>query len=173
MRLTIKSTILIPLFILLSQACGVYSFTGTTITAESISINTFYNDASNGPVNLGVTFTDKLRDYFQQNTSLAQVDADGELQMEGSIASYRLTPVAPSAATSDQSRDVANLTRLSITIKVEYVNLENEDFSFNKNFSQFADFNSDLGLAVVEDALIDEIFEQIILDIFNASVANW
>ncbi len=173
MRLTIKSTILIPLFILISQACGVYSFTGTTITAESISINTFYNDASNGPVNLGVTFTDKLRDYFQQNTSLAQVDADGELQMEGSIASYRLTPVAPSAATSDQSRDVANLTRLSITIKVEYVNLENEDFSFNKNFSQFADFNSDLGLAVVEDALIDEIFEQIILDIFNASVANW
>ena len=93
--------------------------------------------------------------------------------MEGSVTSYRLTPVAPSAATSDQSRDVANLTRLTIIVKVEYVNLENEDFSFNKNFSQFADFDSNLGLAAVESALIDEIFEQIILDIFNASVANW
>jgi hypothetical protein len=159
--------------LMISTGCGVYSFTGTTITAESISISTFFNDTSNGPANIAVTFTDQLRDYFQQNTSLAQVDSGGELQMEGSIASYRLTPVAPSAATSDQSRDVASLTRLTITIKVEYVNLENEDFSFSKNFSQFADFNSDLGLEAVENALIDEIFEQIILDIFNASVANW
>ena len=156
-----------------SQACGVYSFTGATITAETITISTFFNDASNGPANLGVTFTDQLRDYFQQNTSLSQINDGGELQMEGSIASYRLTPVAPSAAQSDQERDVASLTRLTIIIKVEYVNLENEDFSFNKNFSQFADFNSDLGITAVESALIDEIYEQIILDIFNASVANW
>jgi len=173
MKLMIKSIKFIPLLLFISPACGVYSFTGTTITAESISISTFFNDASQGPANLGVTFTDQLRDYFQQNTSLAQVDNGGELQMEGSIASYRLTPVAPSAAESDQDRDVANLTRLTITIKVEYVNLENEEFNFNKNFSQFADFNSDIGLAAIESALIDEIFEQIILDIFNASVANW
>ena len=173
MKLMTKSILFIPLLLLISQACGVYSFTGTTITAESISISTFFNDTSQSPANLGVTFTDQIRDYFQQNTSLAQVDNGGELQMEGTISGYRISPVAPSAAQSDQSRDVANLTRLTITIKVEYVNLENEDFNFSKSFSQFADFNSDLGLAVVEDALIDEIFEQIILDIFNASVANW
>ena len=161
------------LFMLVSQACGVYSFTGATITAETITISTFFNDASNGPANLGVTFTDQLRDYFQNNTSLSQINDGGELQMEGSVISYRLTPVAPSAAQSDQERDVANLTRLTITIKVEYVNLENEDFNFNKNFSQFADFNSDLGITAVESTLIDEIYEQIILDIFNASVANW
>jgi len=173
MKLMTKSILFIPLLLLISQACGVYSFTGTTITAESISISTFFNDTSQSPANLGVTFTDQIRDYFQQNTSLAQVDNGGELQMEGTISGYRLSPVAPSAAQSDQSRDVANLTRLTITVKVEYVNLENEDFNFSKSFSQFADFNSDLGLASVEDALIDEIFEQIILDIFNASVANW
>jgi hypothetical protein len=169
----IRSIILLPLLLMITQACGVYSFTGTTITAESITISTFFNDTSQSPANLGVTFTDELRDYFQQNTSLAQVDNGGELQMEGSISGYRISPVAPSAAQSDQSRDVANLTRLTITIKVDYVNLENEDFSFSKNFSQFADFNSDLGLSAVEDALISEIFELIILDIFNASVANW
>ena len=173
MKLMIRSIIFIPLLLMITQACGVYSFTGTTITAESISINTFFNDASQGPANLGVTFTDQLRDYFQQNTSLAQVDSGGELQMEGSVVSYRITPVAPSAANTDQDRDVANLTRLTITIKVDYINLENEEFSFNKSFSQFADFNSEVGLAAVENTLIDEIFEQIILDIFNASVANW
>ncbi|RLD24040.1 MAG: hypothetical protein DRI71_03745 [Bacteroidetes bacterium] len=169
----IRSLFLIPVLLLISQACGVYSFTGANVTAETITITTFFNDASNGPANLGVTFTDQLRDYFQQNTSLAQINDGGELQMEGSVTSYRLTPVAPSAAQSDQERDVASLTRLTITIKVEYVNLENEDFSFNKSFSQFADFNSDLGITAVENALIDEIYEQIILDIFNASVANW
>ncbi|MEN8249464.1 MAG: LptE family protein [Bacteroidota bacterium] len=173
MTLKIK-TILSTIFLLtLLQACGVYSFTGTTITAETISIGTFFNDASNGPANLGVTFTDQLRDYFQSNTSLTQVNDGGELQMEGSIVSYRITPVAPSAAQSDRTRDVANLTRLTITVKVDYVNLENEDFSFTKNFSQFADFDSDLGITAVEGEKIDEIFELIILDIFNASVANW
>ena len=168
-----KSLRIASILLMISQACGVYSFTGTTITAESISISTFFNDATNGPANLGVIFTDQLRDYFQQNTSLAQVRDGGELQMEGNIASYRLTPVAPSAALSDDTRDVANLTRLTISIKVEYINLENEDFNFKKTFSQFADFNSDLGITAVETQLIDEIFEQIILDIFNASVANW
>lgn len=173
MKLMIRGLAIILLVTLAIQSCGVYSFTGTTITAETISISTFFNDASNGPANLGVQFTDQLRDYFQNNTSLAQVTDGGELQMEGSIAGYRLTPVAPSASGSDQSRDVANLTRLTITVKVDYVNLENEDFSFSRNFSQFADFDSDLGLEAVESQLIDEIFELIILDIFNASVANW
>jgi Lipopolysaccharide-assembly len=174
MKLKIRSGVLIPFLLIISQSCGVYSFTGTTITAETISISTFYNDTRNGPANLGVIFTDQLRDYFQNNTSLALLsDGEGELQMEGAVASYRLTPVAPSAARSDQSRDVANLTRLTITVKVDYVNLENEDFNFSKSFSQYADFNSETGLTAIEDGLIQEIFDLIILDIFNASVANW
>lgn len=173
MKLMIRTVLAMALMLATVSSCGVYSFTGTTITAETITISNFFNDASNGPANLGVLFTDRLRDYFQNNTSLSQVASGGELQMEGAIASYRLTPVAPSASSTDQSRDVANLTRLTISIKVDYVNLENEDFSFNKTFSQFADFDADLGLEAVESQLIDEIFELIILDIFNASVANW
>jgi len=172
MKSITKSFWFIPILLALSNSCGVYSFTGTTITAESITISTFFNDANIGPANLGVIFTDQLRDYFQQNTTLAQVD-DGELLMEGNIASYRISPVAPAAAISDQGRDVASLTRLTITVKVDYVNLENQDFSFSKSFSQFADFDSNLGITDVETRLIEEIFEQIILDIFNASVANW
>lgn len=155
-------------------SCGVYSFTGTTITAETISIQTFYNDASNGPANLAVVFTDELRDYYQQNTSLSQVTEEGELQIEGTVTSYRLTPVAPSAAASDADNDQANLTRLTITIKVDYINLDDEEQNFaKKSFSFYADFNNDLGLTAVEDQLIEEIYNQIILDIFNATVANW
>jgi len=169
----IKSFWFIPFLLTISNACGIYSFTGTTTNAESITISRFFSDTSIGPPNLGATFTDQLKDYFQQNTSLVLLDDGGELLMEGSVSSYRLAPVAPSAAQSDQARDVANLTRLTIIVKVEYVNLGNEDFNFSRNFSQYADFDSDLGITAVETELIEEIFEQIILDIFNASVANW
>ena len=157
----------------ISNGCGVYSFTGTTITAETISIEPFYNDASSGPADLAVSFTNQLRDYFQQNTSLAQVTSDGELQMDGSVVSYRLTPVAPSAAADASTRDTADLTRLTIAVKVNYINLENEDFNFSRSFSQYADFENEIGLTAVEGQLIQEIYDQIILDIFNASVANW
>ncbi len=161
-----------PLFI--STSCGVYSLTGTTITAETLSIQTFYNDANNGPANLAITFTDNLRDYYQQNTSLSQVPEGGELQIEGAITGYRLTPVAPSAAANDQINDQANLTRLTITIQVDYINLDDEEQNFTKkSFSFYADFDNDLGLTAVEDQLIQEIYDQIILDIFNGTVANW
>jgi len=158
----------------IGTSCGVYSFTGTTITAETLSIQTFYNDATNGPANLAVTFTDNLRDYYQQNTSLSQVTADGELQIEGSISGYRLAPVAPSAATNSDVNDQANLTRLTITVKVDYINLDDEEQNFaKKTFSFYADFDNDIGLTAIEDQLILEIYDQIILDIFNATVANW
>jgi len=150
-------TILLFIPIAISSSCGVYSLTGTTITAETLSIQTFYNDANNGPANLAVTFTDNLRDYYQQNTSLSQVTNEGELQIEGSVTGYRLTPVAPSAAINDKTNDQANLTRLTITIKVNFINLDDEEQNFTgKSFSFFRDFDNDLGLTA-----------------FNATVANW
>jgi len=162
------------LLIFISTSCGVYSFTGTTITAETISIQTFFNDANNGPANLAILFTDKLRDYYQQNTNLAQVKEAGELQIEGSVTGYRLSPVAPSAAASSNINERANLTRLTITISVDYINLDDEEQNFTKkSFSFFRDFDSDQGLSSVENQLIEEIYEQIILDIFNTTVANW
>lgn len=170
-----KFSWLFALFLVfVSTSCGVYSFTGTTITAKTISIQTFYNDANNGPSNLAVLFTDNLRDYYQQNTSLSLVQDGGELQVEGSVTGYRLTPVAASAAASKQINEQANLTRLTITVKVDYINLDDEEQNFsNKTFSFYSDFDSDQGLTSVENQLIQEIYDQIILDIFNATVANW
>ena len=46
--------------------------------------------------------------------------------------------------------------------------------AFDKNFSFFVNFDSEsTDLASSEDQFVEEIFDQIILDIFNASVANW
>lgn len=161
--------------IALLSGCGVYSFTGVAITAETISIATFYNDAEGGPPDMAQTFTNKLKDYYQSNTNLTLVEEDGELQLEGVVTGYRLSPIAPTAANADLlGGNASALTRLTITVQVTYVNTEDDQFNFeNRSFSFYEDFDSDQNLTAIESQLLDRIFDQIILDIFNASVANW
>lgn len=164
---------MLSLPLLLCAGCGVYSFTGVAITAETLSIQAFYNDADGGPPDLAQQFTNRLTDYYQQNTNLTLVQENGELQLEGAVTGYRLSPVAPSAATGDFDNTAA-LTRLTITVKATYINTEDDSFNFeNKSFSFYSDFDNSQNLTAIESQLIDEIYDQIILDIFNASVANW
>lgn len=159
--------------LLLCSGCGVYSFTGVAITAETISIQDFYNDADGGPPDLAQTFTNKITDYYQSNTNLTLVPDNGELQLEGAVSSYKISPVAPSAASGD-FENTAQLTRLTITVKATYINTKDDSFNFeNKSFSFYSDFDNSQSLTAVESQLIDEIYDQIILDIFNSSVANW
>ena len=157
------------------QACGAYSFTGATLppTIKTISVQPFYNDTGNGPPNLSQNFTERLRDYFQNNTDLALVDAEGDLQLDGSIVGWQLSPVAPTATGNNQP-DRAGLQRLTITVAVVFVNTQNEEQSFERNFSFYADYNpQQTDFAAEEQRLIDTIFETIIFDIFNNTVANW
>ena len=155
-------------------SCGIYNFTGANTEAETISIQNFYNDADGGPPDMAQLFTNQLTDYFQQNTNLTKVEEDGELQIEGVVSSYRLAPVAPTATGNDLVGDAAALTRLTINVEVSYVNTTDETFSFeNKSFSFFEDFDNSQNITAIEAELLNRIFEQIILDIFNATVANW
>ena len=166
---------LIGLMVLIS-GCGVYTLSGATLSPDiqTISIQSFYNDSDGGPPNMGQLFTDQIRDYFQQNTSLSLTPDEGHLQLEGSVTRYQLSPVAATAAQGRNLTDASALTRLTITIKVSYVDTTNEGNEFNRSFSFFEDFdNTRNNLSDVENELLSRIFEQIILDIFNATVANW
>lgn len=168
--------ILASLVLSVLGGCGIYSFTGANIapTIQTISIDRFYDDAGEGPASLSQNFTDKLKDYFVQNTNLALVQDNGDLQFEGSIVGYRLTPVAPQAVGNANMPDEAGLMRLTITVKAIYLNTQDDTFNFDKNFSFYDDYDPrSSSLSAVEDQLIETIFEQIVYDIFNASVANW
>ena len=157
-------------------SCGVYSFTGAAISPEvkTISIDNFYNDAGNGPPNMSQLFTEEVRDYYQSNTNLALVQENGDLQIEGAITRYEFVPVAPRSSGSNEVADVASLIRLNITVSASYINTYNDEYNFeNKSFTFFADFDSERDPSSVEEELISEIFDQIIFDIFTASVANW
>jgi hypothetical protein len=159
------------------NGCGIYSFQGTATNARTITISEFYNNTELAPPTIGQVFTNRLKDYMIQNTNLSVVAENGELQLEGIITGYQLTqvaPVAPAAGTDPTRGDLAASTRFTITVKVTYINSLDPSMSFkDRNFSFFKDFSNDLSFADVEETLTRQIMDQLILDIFNASVANW
>lgn len=151
--------------------CSVkYSFTGASIAPEinTINIKYFPNNAPLVAPTLSQKLTDGLRDKFTSETSLNLVNEGGDLIMEGSITGYRTTPVAI------QSNDESALNRLTITIEVTYINKFDEKMSFeNTKFERYADYSSTRNLSEVQDALIVEIGEMLITDVFNKAVINW
>ena len=159
------------------MSCGVginYSMTGTSTAAQTISITEFYNNTDLGPANLGQTFTNQLKNYIIQNSNLAVVVEEGEVQMEGEIVSFAPLPIAPTATGNPDDPNYASSTRLTITVKATYVNTLDESMSFkDKTFSFYKDFPNDQNLADVQEQYTRQIFERIVNDIFNASIANW
>jgi hypothetical protein len=151
-----------------------YSMTGAATDAKTISIAEFYNNADLGPANMAQTLTNDLKNYFVQNSNLSVVAEEGELQLEGEIMDLRITPIAPTSTGDPTEINRASATRLTITVRATYINTLKEEMSFkDKSFSFYKDFDNELNVSDVEDAFVKEIFQRIINDIFNASVANW
>jgi hypothetical protein len=162
---------------LVYSSCGVgvkYSMTGTSTEASTISIADFYNNADLGPANMGQTFTNELKNYFVRNSSLSVVQQEGELSLEGEVTTFSLTPIAPVSTGDPNEITSASATRLTITVKATYINTLNDEMSFkDKTFSFYKDFPNELNVSDIEDTYVRQVFERIINDIFNASVANW
>jgi hypothetical protein len=170
----------LPIFVIALgtlNSCGVsakYSLSGTTTSAETISIGEFYNNADLGPANMSQVLTNELKNYFVQNSSLSVVAEEGELQLEGEIMDLRITPISPTSSGDPTEMNRASSTRLTITVRATYINTLDEKMNFkDKSFSFYKDFDNELNVSDVEEAFIKEIFQRIINDIFNASVANW
>lgn len=156
-----------------TQGCGIYSFTGASTTADTITVEDFFNNTDLGPANLGPTFTNQLKDYYQRNSSLRVQPTDGQLHIEGTITEYRINPIAPVSSGVDQGNSAA-LTRLTITVKASYSdNLEPKNNFKERTFSFYQDFPNTEDFTSIQEDLEKKIFEQILIDIFNATVANW
>ncbi|MEE4256620.1 MAG: LptE family protein [Bacteroidales bacterium] len=157
------------LMMTLITGCGVYSFTGASISPETktISIDRFPNNAMTVEPTLSQKFTDALRDKFQNETNLVMLNKGGDLQLEGSITGYRTSPVAI------QANETAAMNRLTITVEVSFTNTIDDSQSFKSSFSRYQDYSSTQDLNAVKDGLIDEINEMLVQDIFNKAVVNW
>ncbi len=153
----------------LPVSCGIYSFTGASIPpqAETISVSYFPNDAPLVQPALSQRFTEELQDKFLRQTNLRMVEGVGHLHFEGSITGYRTEPVA---ITGD---DRAAMNRLTITVRVSFINEFDPGTEFERSFSRFYDYDSKLSLAEIENDAIDTITKELAEDIFNQAVVNW
>jgi hypothetical protein len=151
------------------SGCGIYSFTGASISPDvkTASIQYFKNYALLVQPSLAQLLTEKLKDRFISQTTLALVNNNGDLDFENTITDYKVTPLAP------QTNDVAANNRLSITIKVKFTNKKDEKQNFESSFTEFVDFPSNQNLSSVELGLIDQINIKLVDDVFNKSVVNW
>jgi hypothetical protein len=156
------------------QGCSVYSFSGAATTAKTIAIDPFFNNTDLAPANIGQTVTNRVKDYYQQNSSLRVVPENGELHIEGIVSEYRINPIAPVANTDPNVPQVAALSRLTISVKITYEDtIEPKNNFKDRTFSFYADFDNNLNFTAVQESLERKILDQILIDIFNATVANW
>jgi hypothetical protein len=88
------------------------------------------------------------------------------------IISYSTVSQAIAAPTGGQ--DNAALSRLTVTIKVNFVNKLDETKNFtDKEFSRYFDYPSNQNLSQIEPAALEQINRQLTEDIFNAAFNNW
>ena len=161
--------VLCCLLTVFSACTGGYSFTGASIPpgAKTISVATFPNYAPTVNPQLSQKLTDELMQMFSNQTSLTVTNADGDLQLSGEIVGY------DTRASALSSSDEVSMNRLTITVKVKFINTIDPDADFEQQFSRFRDYAASQDFSAVESSLMGEIVTELCEDIFNKSVVNW
>src|SRR5690554_3758693 len=146
-----KTLIILLLLAGIAPSCKIgYSFTGANISPAVKTYSVYYlpNRARLVNPTLSQSFTEAMREKLQRQTSLNELEEDGDLIFEGQITGYDVRPMAI------QKEDMAALNRLTITIQVKYTNQIDPDQSIDRSFSAFEDFDGNSTLTDVEDGLV-------------------
>lgn len=164
------ASLILTLLVMVTSCSISYKLNGASIdytTTKTISFEQFPIKAALVYAPLAVTFNDELTGKFASQTKLEQVRTDGDLQISGAITGYSLTPQAVKADA------YAAQTRLTIKVKVKFVNKNNSIEDFEQEFSAYRDFDATSLLTDVQDELCNEMVKELVEQIFNATVANW
>lgn len=147
-----------------------YKFNGAALdysVYRTVSIGQFPIRAALVYPPLQQAFENKLLDYITRNTRLQTTDGPSDLQIEGEITGYNLSPQAVT------ENAYASQTRLTIQVRVRYTDTKQENKDIDQTFSAYRDFDSSQMLTDVQDQLIEEICDELVNLIFNATLGDW
>ncbi|MDE6039964.1 MAG: hypothetical protein K2F99_00155 [Muribaculaceae bacterium] len=113
------------------------------------------------------TFENELLNYIDRNTRLQTTDGASDLELEGEITGYTLTPQAVT------ENALASMTRLTITVRVKYTDNKAENKDVDQSFSAYREFPSSEMLTDVQDQLCEEISKELVELIFNSTLGDW
>ena len=108
-----------------------------------------------------------LRKRFIEQTRLKEVSANADIEIEGEITDFDVAGVAV------KQDAYASQTRLTIRIRVKYVNNKEAGKDIEQTFSAFQEFSSTQSINDVQDELVKKILDEIVDMIYNATVASW
>lgn len=165
-----KTTILLSLLMLLTACSVTYKFNGSSINYEkvkSISIDKFPIRSAYVWSPMESMFYNSITDEYAQKTKLEVLKRNGDLQLSGEIVEYSQTNKAIAAD------GFAAQTQLKVSVNVRFTNNSNHDEDFERRFSATAEYDSSQQLNAVQEELVQEMIDDIVDQIFNATVANW
>lgn len=156
---------------LLLVACKVtYSLNGSSIdynVTKSISIAKFPIRSSYVWAPMEAMFYNTLTDEYSKKTKLKVLKKNGDMNLTGEITEYSQTNKAIS------SDGYSAQTQLKITVNVRFTNNKKHEEDFEKSFSATTNYDSSQSLASVQEELVQQMIDDIVGQIYNATVANW
>ena len=166
----ISSSILLSLCTIFIACSISYSFNGSSINyneVKTINIDKFPIRSAYVWAPMEAMFYNTLTDAYGNKTKLQIVKRNGDLQVSGEITEYsQLNKSVSSDGYSSQ-------TQLKITVNVRFVNTKNHSQDFEKQFAATSEYDSSRQLTDVQEELVQQIIDDIVDQIFNATVANW
>jgi len=166
----LKYTLLLLCITISFVGCGIYSFTGINVGPDikTFEVRPFTNEAPIIIPSLDRQFTTTLQDLILNQTNLDLTTKNGDIVYEGEIINYY---IAPNTATADQT---ASENRLTIVVRMRYIDTKDEKNDIEKNFSFFFDFpGSEILSGSNETDAYNIIFERITQDIVTETLARW
>lgn len=165
-----KHSWVLLIFLLMPSCLISYKFNGASIDyskTKSISIADFPNNAALVYPPLSNNLSEGIRDIYSRQTRLQILRRGGDLELEGEITNYQLTPMAIAADSYSAE------TKLTLTIKVRFTNNVAPEESFEKTYSAFQTFDSSRMLNDVQEELCNTMIQEIAENIYNDTVAKW
>lgn len=144
--------------------------TGASISPEvkTFSVDYFPNKAPLVVPFLSDMMTEKLQNYLRSKTSLKEItDNNGDIRFDGMITNFSQRPM------EIQRDEIAASNRLTITVKVRYVNTKDDTYDFDSSFSHYVDYSIDEDYDAIQERLVGEILDKIVEDIYNKALVNW
>ncbi|HZK03664.1 MAG TPA: LptE family protein [Bacteroidaceae bacterium] len=168
---SIWNLLIVGFFPFMLISCTVsYKFNRASIdynVVKTITIESFTNRASYQWGPMASIFSNALSDIYVRQTKLKQVKTNGNLHLSGEITSYDQTNKSIS------SDGYSSMVQLKMSVRVVFVNNTNHSEDFERTFSATREYESSQQFSVVQEELVTQMTNEIVDQIFNATVANW
>lgn len=167
----IKSLVCVFASAFLMQGCTVsYKLNQASIDytkTKTFSIETFTNRAAYQWAPMAPMFNTTLSSKYNDHTKLRQVRRDGDLAFSGEITSYDQTNKTISAD------GYSSMVQLRMTVRVKFVNNVKHEDDFERTFTASREYDSSQQLTAVQEELVQQMIDDIVDQVFNATVAKW